>query len=410
MPLRNNFLWNTIGYSSNAIFQWSILVILAKSNQVEMIGHYALALSISTPISMFCWLSLRSILASDLSNQYSFNTYISLRIIMVIVGYSIIGLVVLFTSYSYVQTALILILGLTKVFDGISDIYLGYYQQHGRSYILGQSLSMKSLLSITLFILSMMYTSNILIASLSTTLVSIGMIFLFDTKFVGLEEKYSIFNFQKSKIIGLLILSFPLGSVTFLYALSLSIPRFFVEKYLGIKSVGFYVSIYSFVMAGIIFAIALTDAILPVMTKFMLNYQRQKLEKLLITAILISTFTIIIGLVIVKYFGASLLTITFNSEYAKYENLLIMGTIMLGTEVITKLISNTLTVFREIKVQTLLSLFNIVFMFIACYFLIPNYGMNGAFIGQTIVNLFQITLSVMILYRTFNKWFNAGII
>ena len=402
--LKSNVLWNIVGYASNAIFQWSIITVFAKTNHIEMIGHYSLALSVSTPIAMFCWLSLRSILSSDTSNQFNLNIYVNLRIVMGVLGFFMTIISVVILHYDYMQSGLVLILAMTKVFDGISDMYLGYYQQKGRSYILGQSLFIKSILSLSLFSTIIILTSSIWLATLSTTGVSILMLFIFDTKYINIKEKFSV-KVEHKDLIKLFLIALPLGIVPFIYNLFIAVPRFFIEKNLGIKSVGFYASIYFTVMAGVIITIALTDTIVPIMSKHRVEYQRTKLEKLLAISIFGSLILVGIGLVFAKYFGSLFLAYIFNSEFAQYNQLLMLGIIMLGTEVVVKLLSNTLTVFRKLKIQTVISIFGLICIIVSCFFLIPIWGLNAAFISQIIANIAQIIVIVLILKKAMNQWF-----
>ncbi len=63
--LRSNFVWTLSGNLVYAACQWGMLVVLARMGNAEMVGQFALALSIITPVLMFTNLQLRSVQATD---------------------------------------------------------------------------------------------------------------------------------------------------------------------------------------------------------------------------------------------------------------------------------------------------------------------------------------------------------
>ncbi len=79
--LRRNFSWTMLGNVFFAGCQWAMLAALAKLGSTEMVGQFALATAIATPIMVFSNLKLRAVLASDANDEYSFSDYFSLRLI-----------------------------------------------------------------------------------------------------------------------------------------------------------------------------------------------------------------------------------------------------------------------------------------------------------------------------------------
>src|SRR5436190_1143591 len=90
MSLRSNFLWAIVGNVAYAACQWGMLVVLAKMGSAEMVGQFALALAISTPILMFTNLQLRGVQATDARGDYSFRDYLGLRLLMAAIGLGVI--------------------------------------------------------------------------------------------------------------------------------------------------------------------------------------------------------------------------------------------------------------------------------------------------------------------------------
>jgi len=53
VSLHRNFSWAFAGNVIYCACQWGILTILAKLGSVEMVGQFALALAITTPVALF---------------------------------------------------------------------------------------------------------------------------------------------------------------------------------------------------------------------------------------------------------------------------------------------------------------------------------------------------------------------
>src|SRR6516165_6140027 len=148
LTLRMNFLWTLTGNVFYAACQWGILVVLAKLGTSQMVGEFALALAITAPVVIGAGLSLRSIQATDETSQYRFGDYLLLRLLTTgAAGLVIIG-IVWFSRYGRHTAAIILIVGLAKGFESVSDIFYGLLQQHERMDRIALSMIIKGLLSL----------------------------------------------------------------------------------------------------------------------------------------------------------------------------------------------------------------------------------------------------------------------
>src|SRR5579862_3860960 len=91
--LRTDFtwvLWGSIFYSA---CQWGIVLVLAKLGSPQQVGEYALGMAIGAPILVFANFQLRSLLASDVGDQFTFSEYFKFRTISLTVALLIIAAV-----------------------------------------------------------------------------------------------------------------------------------------------------------------------------------------------------------------------------------------------------------------------------------------------------------------------------
>ena len=132
LSLRANFSWTFAGNVVYAACQWGMLVVLAKLGSPEMVGQFALGLAITAPLFVFSGLKLRAVQATDARREYCFGDYLSLRLIMI--GMALLATmgIVLVVGYDRETALVILLIGLTKSFDLMSDIIYGLLQQNER--------------------------------------------------------------------------------------------------------------------------------------------------------------------------------------------------------------------------------------------------------------------------------------
>src|SRR5579863_8959001 len=81
-------LWGNILYSG---CQWGIVLVLAKLGSTRQVGEYALGLAVSAPILLFANFQLRSLLASDVGNQFAFSEYLKFRLVSLAIALSVVA-------------------------------------------------------------------------------------------------------------------------------------------------------------------------------------------------------------------------------------------------------------------------------------------------------------------------------
>src|SRR5260370_6829836 len=109
-----------------------MLVVLAKVSTPQLVGEFALALAITAPIVLGAGLSLRSVQATDAASEYAFGDYLLVRLLTTIAAGVVIVGIVWSSDYGWHTAAIILVVGLAKGFESVSDIFYGLLQQHER--------------------------------------------------------------------------------------------------------------------------------------------------------------------------------------------------------------------------------------------------------------------------------------
>ena len=84
--------WLVAGNAAAAIAQWLYLVIATKIQGVEAAGIFAYSMAVCTPIVMLTALQMRALQASDVSGQFHFSVYFSLRLFSSVVAVLLISI------------------------------------------------------------------------------------------------------------------------------------------------------------------------------------------------------------------------------------------------------------------------------------------------------------------------------
>ena len=129
LSLRQNFAWTVAGNVVYGACQWGMLVALAKLGSPQMLGQFALGLTIGAPVMMLANLQLRAVQATDARDEYRFGDYLGLRLLTTVLAFTTIAAIALLARYRW-QTALVVILvGAAKSVENLSDVFYGLFQK-----------------------------------------------------------------------------------------------------------------------------------------------------------------------------------------------------------------------------------------------------------------------------------------
>lgn len=345
-----------------------------------MVGMFSLATAICTPIIMLTNMQLRIVLVTDAESQFCFGHYLSLRLTTTLVALATTSVISLSTGYDRQMAFVILIMGLAKSFDAISDIFHGLLQKHERMDYIAISKTIKGILSLLALSMLIWITKNIIWGLLGLTLIWLVILLAYD-----LPIAYSLlpFRVRANKDIWwrLLHLAFPLGIVMMLLSLKTSIPRYFIEHYLGREQLGYYSAMAYLVVAGNILVRALGQSAMPRLARHFAFGERQDFTKLLLQLIAVGTTLGLLSVFGVILFGPHILTILYRPDYAQYAD--ILAWIMLAGAIgyLASFLGYGMSAMRQFRIQVLLFTAVVITTAATCYFLVKPLGLLGAAIA-----------------------------
>lgn len=420
--LRRNVLWNLIGNIIYASCQWGTIIVLTKFTSSETVGRFALGLAITAPIFLLSQLQLRSVQATDVKDKYEFGHYLGLRLLTTVLALSAIAVVVI-TSYYPSETAfIIMVIGLSKAIESISDIFYGLMQRHERMDRIAKSRILRGTIALAALGSIVYLTGEILWGVVGLTAVWGFVLIKYDLKnaVVTLTE----FNveqsdrtlgpasispiFKKSKLLHLARLALPLGIVMALLSLNANIPRYFIDIYWGEEELGIFAALVYLIVAGNIIVTAVGQALTPQLAKHYALGEINKYKQLLLYMIGFGVLLGAGGVVIAVATGQKILTFLYRPEYAHRSPVFAWLMVAGGLIYVTSFLGYGVTAARCFKAQMPIMLIATSVTYIASFCLIPHHGIKGAAYSLSIGTCVMLILyAVMVKYALIQKCKNS---
>ncbi|MEZ4869483.1 MAG: hypothetical protein R3C14_49625 [Caldilineaceae bacterium] len=407
LSLRVNFSWTFAGNVVYAASQWGILIVLSKLGTPEIVGQFALALAVTAPIFMFANLKLRSVQATDALDEYLFGEYLGLRLLTTVIGFGIVGVVSILAGYDLYVIALILLIGLAKSVESVSDICYGLFQKVERMDQTARSLIWRGTVALVVMALLLFWTGNILYGAAGLVLVWFTVFWLHDipqSRLIlgGGIQQGMLRGLSRHKLLQLAWLALPLGVTMFLVSLNTNIPRYFAEASLGSAALGVYAAIAYIQAAGSTFVEALGASINARMAHYYAAQNRGAYFKLLMRLVGISSLLALGGITAAALFGKPLLTLLYRAEYAD-QTLFLLLMIAAGMSYIASALNHAMTAARRYRVQV--PIFGAVTLSVVavCAWAVPRYGLYGAAAAQGVGMSVQVLASLLVVVAAMRK-------
>jgi O-antigen/teichoic acid export membrane protein len=419
LTLRRNFSWTLIGNLVYAASQWGMLVVLAKLGNLEMVGQFTLGLAITAPIITFTNLQLRGLQATDALEQYSFGHYFGLRIISTGLALVMIGAIALFSGYPSATALIILLIGISKSIEAISDVFYGLLQQHERMDRIAVSLMIKGPLSLLLLTLGIYFTGTLwwgivgLIAAWLFVLIisdiRSGVLLLRHLRATQRDSQTTVLPYamspkwQPKVLLSLISLALPMGVVMLFVSLNVNIPRYFLEQRLGMEDLGIFAAISYLMVAGKLVVSSLAMSADARLAKYYASGHLSAFRNLLLKLLGIGGILGGAGVLIALFAGREILSILYKPEYGQRNDIFILVMIAALIDYLFAFLGHGMTAARYFRVQIPLLATVSLTSGLSSLFLIPILGMQGAALSLIISTFVGVMGSLGVLVYACNK-------
>lgn len=354
--IRSNFAWTLAGYTVYAGCQWGMLVSLAKLGTAAMVGQFALGLAITAPLLMFTNLQLRSVLATDSRDEYKFADYLGLRLSCTLLALLSLPVIAFFSRCGVTTFVVVVLVGVAKGIESISDVYFGRLQQHELMQPMAKSLIVKGLLSLVTFWLALRVTRNLIWAAAGLIVAWALVLLFYDMRVAQLAAGggFVFPSFSPGTMRRLAWRSLPLGVMSMLVSLNVNIPRYFIEGRLGAAALGIFAALIYPMTAGTFVVTALGQSALPVLARNFAagNKIGQPFLTLLLKICASGLLLGAAGVMLCLGAGRQLLTAFYRPEYAKHVNVLVWLAVAASLNYVATFLNAGVTATREFSVLT----------------------------------------------------------
>ncbi|NDJ24995.1 oligosaccharide flippase family protein [Nostoc sp. B(2019)] len=405
LTLRHNLSWAFIGNAVYAACQWGMFVVLAKLGSPEMVGQFALGLAVATPIVMLTNLQLRSVQATDTRKQYSFSDYLGLRLISTALALVVIAVISLLGGYEWQISLVIFLVGLTKALESISDVFYGLQQYKGTNCI-AMSLMIRGFLSLLLLSVGV-YQSGDLLWGVT------GLVFAGAVVLVGYDIRNGVLivkhlsklqpRWHRPILLKLVWLCLPLGFVMMLVSLNHNIPRYFIERYLGVEQLGIFAAIAYLMVIGGMLVNLLGESASPQLAKYYAVGDAIAFRTLLLKLVGMAALFGVTGVLVALVDGRQILTVLYRPEYGEQANLFVWLMVAAGISYISSSLGYGITAAKYFCIQILLFAVVAIILPIACIWLLPQMKLLGAAIALIIAATVQAVMSLGVILHSLHK-------
>jgi len=393
LSLRTNFLWSLAGNLVYAGCQWGMLVVLAKLGSPIVVGEFALALAVTAPVMIFAQLSLRSVQATDARGEFAFSHYMSLRLfttlgaMLVIAGLAAVG-------YSWHLGLVIVAVGFSKAFEGVSDVVHGFLQQREQMDRISISMILKGPLSLLAVAAAIFCTGDLLVAAAALAAVWALVLLAYDMRVAGTllgrpPVALLVPRWTPEILRKLALLALPGGITLALISFSGNVPRYFIERHLGTWELGIFAALVYPTVAGSTVVGALGQSAMPRLAQHYARGERAEFQRLLGRLLLIGLGIGVGGLVLIRAIGALVLELLYRPEYASHGEVFLWVGLSAGIGFVASFLGYGMTAARYFRAQVPVFATVLLATAGACAVLVPRYGLTGAAMAMGVGTLVQ---------------------
>ncbi len=419
LTLRGNFAWTTCGNVVYSLCSWLMLTAIAKLGNATMVGQFALSLAVIQPIIAFSQLNLGQVQTTDARREYRFGDYLGLRLVTTAIALVVLSLMTLHGGYGRVTGAVILLTAIGLAFDSIGDVTSGLLRQHERMDRIAISLAAEGVLSLALLMAGLVFLHSIVWAAAGSALASALVVLAYDIPNAvwvlrasgndahGLVTILGRFSLPRPygdlrTLARLAWLALPLGGIMLLITLNNNVSRYFVEHFSGVRELGIFSALISFVAAGRIVTLALGQSATPRLARCYAEGDRQGFVRLLLRLLLVGGAVGLAAPAVGWAVGRQILTFFYTPEYARHLDVFVIFLAAGGLGYVCSFLGYGITAARYFKIQTVTLAAVTAVTVVTCFWLVPLYGLRGAAWSALLVSVAQVAINVLILRHVLN--------
>ena len=374
--LRRNFSVMVTGRAIYAAAQWLLIIVLAQLSTPDTLGHFTYALAVTGPIIVFSQLNMRAYMATDTLELFTFRDYLYTRLASIIAALVAMGAIAFSTDVPGTAALLIILVGLYKAIEAVSDVFYGVMQKHELMTPIARSVALRGLIALFAMTAAILTENSVILGAAIIAIAWLAVLLLHD---IPKANKLLVTNkiTHRPRVWKVASTCFPMGVVLTLMSLRINIPVYFIRNQLGSESVGYYSAVAYFLVAGALVSGSLAQASSPRLARLLQSGNKRGFLVLLYKLLIISSLVGVGGVVFAYIFGDTILRLFYGSNYAQLKDLLVIIMLAAAVNYLSQLLGMSLTVARLLWFQLFSNGIAALVVFMLAYFLVPSQGLVG---------------------------------
>lgn len=376
--MRNHMLWMLGGRIGFSLAQWLIVVLISQMLGAEALGSYSYALAVCGPVFIFSQLNLANYLATDARSEFPVPAYVQTRIVTSVIALLLIVVVSLFLTGIQMQWMLVLI-GLTKFVESLSDIFYGLHLKNETMKRLSCSLLLRGAALILSVYLSVLYTQDLQTGLLFAFIAWLVILLVYDSRIQGVNYNWMVhtgaaFSTHSAAFMPMVKTCLPMAFVMLISTLSVNMPVYLIEHYQGVESLGIYTAVAYFYFIGRLVSSPMIQALAPRLARWKVEEDFSALRRTTRLVFLLLLIFMVLALAVSYSIGEFVLCALYGEHMQGSQHLLFLVLAASSLGFLSQYLATCLTVSRQLKQQLYLYILIVVLMLIAGVLLTPTIG------------------------------------
>lgn len=398
-----NFIWNIAGTGLNSFNSLFFLIIVTRINGLSDAGIFSIAYATAFILYTIGVYSGRICQVTDIENKIKDKDYIVNRTITCILMIFLAFLFVLVKQYTPYKAGIFILLCLYKGTEAFSEILYGIMQKNELLYKSGQSLTIKSLGGLLIFLIIDYITHNLILACCSMVLFNIGIILIFDFIFVCQKlidfdtkvDKQNVWQIFKSE--------FFVFANSFAGIYVLNAPKYAIDNYLteDIQAIFGYI-----MMPATVITLFAQFIFMPYLSKLKELFEKKDMKAFRSISFKIKMVVFgfgILATIAAFVIGPEVLSLIYGKELRPYRihlTIILASYILYGISYVNLVL---LTTMRSTFVQFIVYVITMIVAWIGSNLLVQNLQIDGAAISCAITLSIQFGLYTIVTKVIFKK-------
>lgn len=170
--LRRDYLWNSAASLMGSVALTIMLMVVTRTAGVAAAGIYSLAIAVGQQFQTLGMYEVRTYHVTDARRRFSFGTYLTARVLTVVLMVTGIVAYAVFSGGGASQVILVTLIASLRVFDAFEDVLYSEFQRSGRLDIGGRACFWRILTTTAVFFVGLVATGSLLWSTVIALVVS----------------------------------------------------------------------------------------------------------------------------------------------------------------------------------------------------------------------------------------------